>query len=137
MGEDGTVLVWNKSFEHSRNVEMAVRFPAYAPILESINRRMVDLADAVKHGWWEHPDFQGSWSLKQVLPVAAPELDYKFLEIGDGGTASERWMQAVLDSPCPFSDTERLAVMQALRTYCAQDTLALVRIREYMLALLA
>jgi hypothetical protein len=46
-------------------------------------------------------------------------------------------MQAVLDSPCPFSDTERQAVMQALRTYCAQDTLALVRIREYMLALLA
>jgi hypothetical protein len=137
MGEDGTVLVWNKSFEHSRNKEMAERFPAYAPLLDGINRRMVDLADAVKHGWWEHPDFQGSWSLKQVLPVAAPELDYKFLEIGDGGTASERWMQAVLDSPCPFSDTERRAVLRALRTYCAQDTLALVRIREYMLGLLA
>lgn len=137
MGDTGTVLVWNKSFEHSRNREMAERFPAYAPLLESINRRMVDLADAVKHGWWEHPDFQGSWSLKQVLPVAAPELDYKYLEIGDGGTASERWMQAVLDSPSPFSDDERESILQALRIYCAQDTLALVRIREYMLGLLS
>lgn len=137
LGNDGTVLVWNKSFEFGRNLEMARRFPEYAAFLHDVNSRMIDLADAVKHGWWEHPEFQGSWSLKQVLPVAAPEMDYKRLEIGDGGTASERWMQAVLDSPSSLSDTERAAVLRALREYCTQDTLAMVRIRDYMLALLA
>ncbi len=137
MGGEGSVLVWNKSFEYGRNAEMADRFPRYAEFLHDVNNRMIDLADAVKHGWWEHPDFQGSWSLKQVLPVAAPELDYKRLEIGDGGTASERWMQAVLDSPCLLSDTERTAVLRALRAYCTQDTLAMVRIRDYMLGLLS
>lgn len=136
LGSEGSVLVWNKSFEFGRNLEMADRYPDYADFLHGVNSRMIDLADAVKHGWWEHPDFQGSWSLKQVLPVAAPELDYKLLEIGDGGTASERWMQAVLDSPSPLSDTERAAVLQALRAYCTQDTLAMLRIRDYMLALL-
>ena len=136
LGERGSVVVWNKSFERDRNIEMAQRYPAYANFLEDVNRRMVDLADAVKNGWWESPDFQGSWSLKQVLPVAAPELDYKNLAIGDGGTASERWMQAVLDSPRTLSDTERDEVLQALRVYCAQDTLAMHRIRDYMLGLL-
>lgn len=133
----GSVVVWNKSFEQGRNREMAQRFPDHANFLDDINDRMVDLADAVKNGWWESPEFQGSWSLKQVLPVAAPELDYKNLEIGDGGTASERWMQAVLDSPRALSDTERDDVLQALRVYCAQDTLAMHRIRDYMLGLLS
>lgn len=137
IGEHGSVVVWNKSFEHGRNVEMAERYPQYADFLHGVNRRMVDLADCVKHGWWESPAFQGSWSLKQVLPVAAPELDYKKLEIGDGGTASERWMQAVLDSPSALSDTERANVLQALRIYCAQDTLAMHRIRDYILGLLS
>lgn len=137
LDDHGSVVVWNKSFEQGRNIEMAQRYPEYANFLEDVNRRMIDLADAVKNGWWESPHFQGSWSLKQVLPVAAPELDYKNLEIGDGGTASERWMQAVLDSPSPLSDTERDNVLRALREYCAQDTLAMHRIRDYMLGLLS
>ena len=137
LDDSGSVVVWNKSFERDRNIEMAERYPEYGNFLEDVNRRMVDLADAVKHGWWESPDFQGSWSLKQVLPVAAPELDYKKLKIGDGGTASERWMQAVLDSPSRLSDTERDDVLQALRVYCAQDTMAMHRIRDYMLGLLS
>lgn len=136
LGDHGSVIVWNKSFERDRNIEMAHRYPEHANFLEDVNQRMVDLADAVKNGWWESPDFQGSWSLKQVLPVAAPELDYKNLTIGDGGTASERWMQAVLDSPRALSDTERDDVLQALRVYCAQDTLAMHLIRNYMIGLL-
>lgn len=136
LGDSGSVLVWNRSFEYGRNEEMAERFPEHAEFLHGVNDRMIDLADAVKHGWWEHPDFQGSWSLKQVLPVAAPELDYKNLEIGDGGTASEKWMQAVLDNPSPLSDNERANVLRALLEYCKQDTLAMVRIRDYMLGLL-
>ena len=137
LGDTGSVVVWNKAFEHGRNVEMAQRYPEFANFLDDVNRRMVDLADCVKFGWWESPHFQGSWSLKQVLPVAAPELDYKHLEIGDGGTASERWMQAVLDSPSPLSDTERAKVLDALNIYCAQDTLAMHRIREYLHGLLS
>ncbi len=137
LGPTGSVVVWNKSFEHGRNVEMAERYPAFADFLHGVNARMIDLADPVKHGWWEHPDFQGSWSLKQVLPVAAPDLSYKDLVIGDGSTASERWMQAVLDDPSPLDDVQRGDVLEALRVYCAQDTLAMHRIRLSMLHLLS
>ena len=136
LGPTGSVVVWNRNFEFSRNLEMAARFPQYAAFLHDVNARMVDLADPVKAGWWAHPAFQGSWSLKRVLPVVAPELNYKALRIGDGGTASEQWMQAVLDSDRQVADTERAAVLDALRIYCEQDTVAMHRIRMYLHGLL-
>lgn len=133
LGPDGSVLVWNKAFEQARNEEMAELQPAYAAFLHGVNRRMVDLADVVKEGWWAHPSFKGSWGLKTVLPVVAPELAYDQLEIGDGGTASERWVQAMIDDEATMPAAERRAVLAALDAYCHQDSLALVRIWEYLL----
>ena len=136
LGDSGSVVVWNKSFEHGRNIEMAERYPRFAEFLHDVNARMIDLAEPAKNGWWQHPEFQGSWSLKQVLPVAAPSLSYKELAIGDGSTASERWMQVVLDSDREVADTERAEVLEALRIYCAQDTIAMHFIRTYLHGLL-
>lgn len=133
LGPEGSVLVWNKAFEQARNEEMAELHPAYAGFLHDVNARMVDLADVVKEGWWAHPSFKGSWGLKTVLPVVAPELAYDQLEIGDGGTASERWVQAMIDDEETITSAERRAILAALDAYCHQDSLALVRIWEYLL----
>jgi hypothetical protein len=133
IGPTGSVVVWNKAFEHARNEEMAELQPTYADFLHDINARMVDLADVVREGWWAHPRFNGSWSLKSVLPVIAPELAYSDLEISDGGTASERWIQAMIDDDAAISDDERTVTLAALEEYCHQDSLAMVRIREYLL----
>lgn len=133
LGPTGSVIVWNKAFEHARNEEMAELQPAYADFLHDVNRRMVDLADVVKEGWWAHPRFNGSWSLKSVLPVVAPELGYDQLEIGDGGTASESWIQAMIDDEATMTNAERRATLAALDEYCHQDSLAMVRIWEYLL----
>lgn len=136
MADTGTVIVWNKAFEESRNLEMAALLPDDAPFLIDINRRMVDLADIVSKGWWVHPQFGGRWSLKAVLPVAAPELCYDDLEIGNGGTASERWTQCMVDDIEVVSEEERGEVIAALRAYCHLDTLAMIRIWEHVLDLL-
>lgn len=133
LGPNGSVLVWNKAFEQARNEEMAELHPAYAGFLQDVNARMVDLADVVKEGWWAHPSFKGSWGLKTVLPVVAPELAYDQLEIGDGGTASERWVQAMIDEETIITGAERRAILAALDAYCHQDSLALVRIWGYLL----
>lgn len=131
LGPEGTVVSWNQRFERDRNADMAELHPKYGAFLRSVNERMVDLADIVHNGWWQDPAFEGRWSLKAVLPTVAPELDYGRLEIGDGSTASERWMQAMID-PYEAIDAEaRAATMEALRTYCHQDTLAMVRIWEH------
>jgi hypothetical protein len=47
----------------------------------------VDLLPAVRNHVY-HPDFGGSFSLKDVLPAMVPELRYDTLAIGDGETTS-------------------------------------------------
>jgi hypothetical protein len=132
LGPDGSVIVWNKAFEQARNEEMAALQPQYAGFLHDLNDRIIDLADVVKEGWWAHPRFNGSWSLKSVLPVVAPELAYDQLEIGDGGTASESWIQAIIDDAPPPTGPGRREILAALDAYCHQDSLALVRIWDYL-----
>ena len=133
IGPVGSVVVWNQAFEGARNRELAEMGPAAADFLLGVNDRMIDLMEVVREGHWVHPDFNGSASIKKVLPVVAPELAYEFLEIGDGAKASERWFEAVLGDPLAITDGERHDVFDALRRYCRQDTLALVRIREHLL----
>jgi hypothetical protein len=128
IGPTGTLVAWNAGYEMACNTRMADRYPEFRQAFEDFNRRTVDLGDIVKNGAWQHPKFRGSWSLKTVLPVIAPELDYKHLEIGEGGLASEQWMQAVLDDESIMTDVEREAIFTALRTYCERDTLAMIHI---------
>ncbi len=124
----GSVIVWNQPFEAARNREMAELVPEAADFLLDVNERMIDLMDVVKKGWWVHPNFNGSASIKKVLPVVAPELAYELLDIGDGAAASETWFAAVMGDPEAMTDDERAAVFAALRIYCRRDTEALIRI---------
>jgi hypothetical protein len=79
-----------------------------------------------------HPDFNGSASIKKVLPVAAPSLSYDQLDISDGMTAAERWVQVVLREPGALAETDRDEVFAALREYCQRDTLAMVRVLDHL-----
>ncbi|MDQ3657009.1 MAG: DUF2779 domain-containing protein [Chloroflexota bacterium] len=135
IGPTGSVIVWNQPFEATRNREMADLVPEAAGFLLDVNNRMIDLMDVVRKGWWVHPDFNGSASIKKILPVVAPELAYDFLEIGDGAQASERWFEAVMGDPLASTERERSDVFAALRIYCRHDTLALVRIWQHLRAL--
>jgi hypothetical protein len=81
---------------------------------------------------WLHPEFNGSSSIKKVLPVADPGLTYDELEIGDGALASERWYDAVMGDPSRMSEAEREAVLDALHAYCHLDTLAMIRILDHL-----
>ena len=68
---------------------------------------------------------KGSWSIKQVLPTIAPELDYSNLEIGDGGMAQDAYKE-VIDLSTAGERRDRLRT--AMLKYCEQDTLAMVKI---------
>lgn len=131
IGDEGSVLVWWKGFEGKRNEEMAAAAPHLADFLLGLNRRMIDLMDTVSQGMWVHPDFGGSASIKKVLPVAAPDLAYGALEIGGGAMATLRWKQCVVDADPP-DDIDPEETFGHLREYCRQDTLAMVRIWEYL-----
>lgn len=128
IGNQGAVIVWNKSFEATRNKEMGLMYPAYSAFLNSVNERIFDLRDIFTKQHFVHPGFKGSTSIKNVLPVLVPELSYKELEIHDGGTASLRWFTCIYkNSP------EKEETTAYLLKYCKLDSLAMVRIFERLL----
>ena len=121
----GRILVWNKSFENQRHVEMARWFPAYAEFLQSLIERTFDLRDVFTEQHYCHPQFYGQTSLKAVWPVFATEDPrYDQLPISNGMLAARQWFY--LTAPDPELDP---ATTQAdLLAYCHLDTLAMVRI---------
>jgi len=127
IGDTGTVIVWNKSFEMTRNKELGTIHPEYAEFLVELNNRIFDLGDIVNLGYYLHPKFKGSWSLKVVVPVMVPELSYEGMEIGKGDQAMTAWWSLINGN---FSDEEAERTKTALLAYCKLDTWAMVKIWE-------
>jgi len=122
----GTVLCWHAPFEIARIRELAEALPEHAEALADLEGRIVDLLPIVR-GHVYHPDFHGSFSLKQVLPALLPELGYADLEISEGSLASIH-LERLLLEPERFSGRERRFLREHLLRYCERDTLALVEI---------
>jgi len=118
----GAVIGYNASFEKSRIVELAAAFPDLADALTGIANRVVDLLPVTRAHWY-HRDQRGSWSIKAVLPTVAAEMDYAGLEVKDGGSAQEAYMEAIAANT---TDARRMALDAALRAYCGRDTEAMI-----------
>jgi len=93
-----------------------------------LQQRLFDLL-AVTRNHYYHPDFYGSFSIKAVLPVLVPEMTYADMEIADGMAAARTWQQMLSSRDA----SERARLQQALREYCHQDSLAMLKIREALL----
>lgn len=126
----GSVVVYNANFEQRVLKDLADFFPEHAPVLQSIIDRIWDLLDIFKKHY-THPDFCGSNSLKAVLPVLAPSLDYQDLEVRDGTEAQATW-NLMLNTK---NETDKNNWIKRLKAYCKTDTLATVEIYKALLAL--
>jgi hypothetical protein len=129
IGQTGTVLAWYASFEKSCNDTLASMEPAYKDFFHTLNERIEDLIIPFQSGWYLDERFKGSASIKQVLPVLAPDLSYNELSIHDGGSAQRLWMETVL-SGSHAQQKER--ILSDLDIYCALDTMAMVRILKVL-----
>ena len=123
LGTKGPVLVYT-SFEKTVLKSMAKMFPDLAPALEEIVGRLFDLHPLLRNGWY-HPSQKGSWSIKQVLPAFAPDLDYSQLGISDGERAQKAYLD-MINALTPAS--RRIELKAQLLEYCSTDTLAMVRV---------
>src|SRR5690606_32561010 len=74
LGRDGPVLVYT-GYEGGIINALAARFPDLAPALTDVTGRLVDLYPLAERGFY-HPLMRGSWSLKALVPVVAPDLRY-------------------------------------------------------------
>lgn len=128
IGNKGSIVVWHKTFEHGKNIELAERHPEYKEFLNDLNKRLYDLEDIFKDQMYVHHGFRGKTSIKNVLPILVPELSYKILEIQNGMVASEQWFSMVY---CNQASLERQKVANDLRKYCNLDTYAMYAIWKH------
>lgn len=128
LGREGSIIVYTK-FEEQRLREMARRNPVYADRINAVIGRLFDLEEVVRFGY-THPGFGGRTSIKKVLPVMVPELQYKGMEIADGNQASAVFGLARLGAlPAPDWPRHRDALLE----YCKLDTLAMVRVHQELI----
>lgn len=129
IGPEGSIVSWHATFERSRNRELAEMFPDSADFLNDLNARMVDLEDIFKTNFVDIR-FDGSTSIKKVLPVLCPDLDYGDLEVQDGTSAMESWERMINAEP---EESEEIA--EALLKYCERDTFAMVEIYRFLITI--
>lgn len=128
IGEQGTVLTWNEGFEKSCNTLLGQQCPEFASFTNQLNDRIKDLMLPFFKGWYIDAGFYGSASIKNVLPVLVPELNHKDMEISEGMTAQRLWMQTILGG----AEDGKEELLKNLRAYCELDTLAMVKIYEFL-----
>jgi hypothetical protein len=122
---------WVISYTHFERTQINTlidRVPELAAELEDLRDRLFDLHAVVKDNVY-HPDFQGSLSIKDVLPALVPELSYDDLAIQEGMDASVE-IARILLKPETFTAEERERLRQDLQAYCERDTWAMVRLLE-------
>lgn len=126
---EGSIVAYSKGFEMGVIRKLAEFRPEFSDALLELNERFVDLIVPFRGRGYYHPDFNGSFSLKSVLPALFPndaELDYQNLDIQHGMMASETFANLYL-----LKDMDdRKKIRDDLLAYCKLDTLAMVRILE-------
>lgn len=105
---------------------LAEALPDLKAELMDIHARIFDLLPVV----WdhvEHPDFNGSFSIKAVLPALCPGVSYDKLEVGDGTKASAR-LKELMTNSSGRSKVDVEKDVNALKEYCKMDTWAMVEL---------
>lgn len=125
LGTEGSIIVWNQAFEISRLKEIARDFPQYLIEINEVIERIVDLMVPFRKKQYYHPDFNESYSIKNILPALVPELGYEELVIQDGMAASSTYAELK-------NQTNEIQMQQReqLLEYCKLDTLAMVKILQ-------
>ena len=128
LGRAGTIFIYT-TYEKRIIHHLADQFPDLRNQLFDLINRFKDLHALIRKHYY-HPEFYGSFSLKAVLPVLVPSMNYGDLAIQEGSIASLEYLK-MLDPATP-SD-EKSKIKHDLLTYCGYDTLAMVKIRDELL----
>ena len=124
LGREGPIVVYS-GFEERIIRSLAEDLEEWREeLLAIVESRIVDLLELIRSHYY-HPEFRGSFSIKDVLPALIEDLDYDDLQIQEGSQAATAFIQ-MMDPETPRS--RRLELENALRAYCYRDTEAMVRL---------
>jgi len=127
LGNSGSIVAYNASFEKTRLREASEAYPEYQGWVAAIEERIVDLLTPFRGFLFYHPDQAGSASLKNVLP-ALTNSNYDAMEITDGNMASIEYYRVTFGKNIDEKDRQR--VYGALGKYCDLDTKGMVEILD-------
>jgi len=127
--KDGPIIAYNAfGAETIRLKELAFQFPAYRKELLALVERFVDLEEVFDLGLVYDVRMKGLYSLKSIIQVVDPTMNYDQLSISHG-------MDAVMHYRNYAKQDEDEETMDALLKYCRMDTLAMVEIIKWLMNL--
>jgi predicted RecB family nuclease len=128
LGEKGTIFIYT-TYEKDIIIGLAEESAQYREKLLPLPDRFKDLHALIRK-YFYHPQFHGSFSLKDVLPALVPSMKYETLAIQEGSMASLQYLR-MLDPSASSEEKEK--IRKDLLAYCGHDTLGMVKIREELL----
>jgi hypothetical protein len=127
IGARGTIVAHSKSTEIRAIHALAASCRQHAPALQAMTDRFLDLLTPFRGLMYYHPDFNGDFSIKSILPAMFPrdaDADYRQLAVQDGRMAMNEYARLA-----QLTDAgQRRQLRAALLAYCRLDTLAMVKI---------
>ena len=123
---EGPLFAYNAfGAEVIRLRQLAEQFPRYQTDLKLVIDRFVDLASIFIDGIVYDAKMRGAFSLKRIINAINPDLSYEKLAISHG-------LDAVYHYRNLSEDEEQDGVREALLSYCRMDTLAMVKVYQWL-----
>ena len=123
----GSIITYS-SFEAQVIEKLIKVVPELEEQLRNIISRIVDLEAILKFNYYDKR-FHGRTSIKKVLPVMIPEMNYDHLKIGEGGSALSMFAYMTMGL---YSKEKEEEIKKNLLEYCKRDTLALVKMHKFL-----
>lgn len=129
IGPTGSIVAYNKSVESRIIAHLAEVCPAQARDLERMAGRFVDPLPIIRGSVYA-PGFRGSYSIKDVAPaLLGRSFAYEGMDVGGGQEAQMAFDRLISGA---LSMEERQSLRNAMLAYCRQDTLAMLRIVDWL-----
>ena len=123
----GSIVTYS-SFEKQIIEKLINICPELTEQLQAIANRIVDLEEILRLNYYDKR-FHGKTSIKKILPIMIPDMNYDKLEIGEGGVALSAFAYMAMGL---YSEEKIKETKQNLLKYCKQDTLALVKMHKFL-----
>jgi hypothetical protein len=133
IGPEGTIIVYNVTFEEGILEDLQEAFPQWGDRFQSFIDRLWDQGKIFQEGRYVHPSQKGSWSLKKVLPAFDPDLEYDDLGVQEGMEAVVEYSRMITPGT---SKSDAKEIEKNLLEYCERDTWAMVVIHKALSGIL-